>query len=410
MTTDIQTGRIDGGGVASPPVRALVFEDSVYRACGGALTTDRAFLFYVTHLAAEGLDLTMLGRVHPDASRSHYDVPPSVEVLALPYYPSLMHRAAVPALVRSLRQSWRALADADVAWLMGPHPFSYALAVQARLQGVPVVLGVRQDLPRYMRERHPDRPWAHRAADLLEAAWLRAARRSAVVAVGPELTRNYAGAAKLLPLDISLVPTAELDRDREPVPFDGELRLLSVGRLEQEKNPLLLADVLARLRAQDPRWRLLVCGEGSMEPELRARLSELGVAEHAELLGYVPVDQGLLDLYRSSHVFLHVSWTEGLPQVLFEAWSGGLPVVATDVGGVAEAAGDAALLIPPGDADRAVEAVRSLAGDEALRSRLVRAGTARLAEGSMDVGIGRLAAFLREVAVTPRASRRRKVG
>ena len=81
---------------------------------------------------------------------------------------------------------------------------------------------------------------------------------------------------------------------------------------------------------------------------MEERLRELGVADHADLLGYVPIDGGLLDLYRSSHAFLHVSWTEGLPQTLFEAFASGLPVVATAVGGVPAAVGDAALLVEPG--------------------------------------------------------------
>ena len=62
----------------------------------------------------------------------------------------------------------------------------------------------------------------------------------------------------------------------------------------------------------------------------------------------MPVDDGLMDVYRTADVFLHVSWTEGLPQVLFEAWAAGVPVVATAVGGVPAAAGDAAVLIAAG--------------------------------------------------------------
>ena len=57
----------------------------------------------------------------------------------------------------------------------------------------------------------------------------------------------------------------------------------------------MLADVLARL---DPSWRLVICGEGPLEADLRERLAELGVADRAELRGYVPIDGGLSELYR----------------------------------------------------------------------------------------------------------------
>ena len=160
------------------------------------------------------------------------------------------------------------------------------------------------------------------------------ARRFPVVVVGPQLAANYRSACRVLALSVSLVGEDQIvDPARRPRRvWNGELRVLTVGRLETEKNPLLLADVLARLRERDPRFRLLVCGEGPMADDVDARLAELGVADHAELLGYVPIDGGLLDLYRSSHAFLHVSWTEGLPQTLFEAFAAGLPVVATAVG------------------------------------------------------------------------------
>ena len=186
-------------------------------------------------------------------------------------------------------------------------------------------------------------------------------------------------------------------RDAGEAPPDfaaDELRVLSVGRLEQEKNPLLLADVIARLTAADPRWRLIVCGEGPLEEPLRRRLRELGAADHAELRGYVAPDRGLRDVYRSSHALLHVSWTEGLPQVLFEAFAARLPVVATAVGGVPAASGDAALLIEPGDAAAAVSALGQLAGEPRLRDRLVSAGVERVAAHTLESEAARVAAFL----------------
>jgi glycosyltransferase involved in cell wall biosynthesis len=384
----------------SAPVRALVFEDSVYGSVQGQLSTDRAFLHFVGRLADEGLSLTLLGRLSRVPARGHYAVPDGVAFVGLPSYPSLVHWSVPFALARSLHRAWTALGEVDVVWLMGPHPLSLALNVLARVRGVPVVLGVRQDLPQYARGRHPGRRWVHRIADLLELLWRRAATTSSVVAVGPQLVRSYGRSAQLLRLDISLVPEQESGGRQAPLPEEGELRLLSVGRLEQEKNPLLLADVLALLREEDPRWRLVVAGEGSLEGPLRARLADLRLTEHARLCGYVPVDRGLLELYRTSHAFLHVSLTEGLPQVLYEAWSVGLPVVATAVGGVTEAAQGAALLVPPADAAAAASAVQAVMADAPLRERLVTAGSRRVEGVSMDHQLSRLAAFLIAAART----------
>jgi glycosyltransferase involved in cell wall biosynthesis len=110
-----------------------------------------------------------------------------------------------------------------------------------------------------------------------------------------------------------------------------------------------------------------------MQDSLAARLRDLGVDGYAELRGYVPVEDGLSDLYLHSHAFLHVSWTEGFPQVLLEAFAAGLPTVATAVGGIEEWAADGALLIPPGDAGAAADALQRVAAESELRKRLIAA-------------------------------------
>jgi glycosyltransferase involved in cell wall biosynthesis len=167
-----------------------------------------------------------------------------------------------------------------------------------------------------------------------------------------------------------------------------------VGRLEAEKNPLLLADVLAELNRERPRWRLAICGEGGMAAELQARLESLGVADQAELLGYVPFGDELTALYRSSHVLLHVSWTEGLPQVLLESFAAGLPVVGSDVGGIREAVGDAAILVAPGNAQASAQEVGQIADNETDRRRLIEAGLDYAAEHTVEIETARVARFL----------------
>jgi glycosyltransferase involved in cell wall biosynthesis len=159
--------------------------------------------------------------------------------------------------------------------------------------------------------------------------------------------------------------------------------------------------VLARLGRGGDRWRLIVCGEGAMQATLADRLRELGIAERAELKGYVPFGPRLLALYRDSHALLHVSWTEGLPQVLVEAFAAGLPVVATDVGGVARAVGEAVRLIPPGDAGAVAAELEAIAADGALREGLIRAGHDYAASRTVTIEVERLARFLRGAGSRP---------
>ena len=378
-------------------MRLAVYLDYVHRRVEGQIYAPRAFALFVAGLRPAFETLLVAGRVDPEPGRSHYPIPQDVEFLELPHYESAASPIGLARATRSALRRWDdALRDVDVVWVLGPQGLALPLVSLALARRKRVVLGVRQDLPAYARSRHPDRRSVHAAADLLEAAFRGLTRFVPVVVVGPALARRYRRGRAVLPLAVSLVSERELDAPSPERRWDGdELRVLSVGRLEEEKNPLLLADILARLRAVDPRWRLVVCGEGPLEAGLRERLDELGVAGAADLRGYLPLDGGLRDAYRDAHALLHVSWTEGLPQVLFEAFAARLPVVATDVGSVAEAGGDGVLLVAPGDPDAPARYLRGLAGDERQRAALVAAGVERVRAHSMEAELRRTARFLR---------------
>jgi glycosyltransferase involved in cell wall biosynthesis len=372
-------------------VRLAVYTDYVYKQRDGAVFAQRAFALFLARLGGEVGTLTITGRLDPEPGESYYRLPDDVEFVPLPHYESLARPlTAAPAMVRSIGRFWRLLSQVDAAWLLGPYPLSFVFVVLAAIRRKRVFLGVRQDWPTYVRSRHPSSRPLHALAWLMEAAWRAYARVFPVVVVGPELAHNYRHARAVLPVTVAMV-----DEDQIAPPRAGRsgFTALSVGRLETEKNPLLLADILAGLVARDPRWRLVVAGEGPMRAELEERLAELGVSEHADLRGYVPVDGGLHDLYRESDYFLHVSWTEGLPQVIFEAFAARLPVVATAVGGVPDAAGDAALLVEAGSAPAAVDALTRMAEDAALRERLVEEGVAQVRRHTTAREVRRVAEF-----------------
>lgn len=376
--------------------RLGVYTDYNYSLSGGRPYAERAFAIFVAELAHRLGRVTVIGKLDPDGA-SRYPLGDDVDFVVLPHYRSLSDTwPAIRGMLGSLLPFWRALDELDCVWILGPHPLAFAFALLARLRRRRVFLGVRQDSVSYMRTRHPNSRVRVAIALAMDRAFRVLARRWPTIVVGPAVRRQYAHSRALLEVSISLIRTEDLSaagsgsRD-----YSGELIALSVGRLESEKNPLALADVICGLRRIDARWRLAICGEGDLRPALEERVRELGVEDAVDFRGYVPHDGGLDEAYREAHALAHVTWTEGLPQVLFEAFAARLPVAATDVGGIREAVGDAVLLAPPGDPGRIADALALIGRSADTRERLVERGVKAVRSHTLESETARVAEFIR---------------
>jgi glycosyltransferase involved in cell wall biosynthesis len=343
----------------------------------------------------------LFGRTSPGEAPPEYLTLVGVDVVELPYYSSLREvRRFARASPATIWAFWRALRRVDAVWVFGPHPFALALVLLAAIRKKRVVLGVRQDTVAYYRGRLPGRGWSPflLLVYALDASYRLLARTVRATVVGPEIARRYGDRPTVLPMTVSLVRAHDVVTHPPRRDWTGTIELLAVGRLEPEKNPLLLVDALARLeRAYPGRFRLTWLGDGQLRDGVRRRAADLGVSHALELRGFIPFGSELLALYRSAHVFVHVSLTEGVPQVLTEALGSGTPVIATDVGGVAAALehGQAGLLVPPRDVDALVRGVLTIADDERLRGELVRRGLDVARARTLEIEAERVARFIR---------------
>jgi glycosyltransferase involved in cell wall biosynthesis len=385
--------------------RLGLYVDVIYRKVehesGARYSTDRAFILFASEVASHFESLTVFGRVTQALEDSEYVLGEGTRVVALPFYSNLRRLGAVGrAAAGTVRAFARGLRDVDTVWVFGPHVFGATLAVLALLRRRKVVLGVRQDTVEYSVRRAGSGRWrpvlvAVRLLDLVDRLVSRLLRTTVV---GDEIGRRYGAPRKrLLVMTASLVPESAIVTAPPARDWSGTLELLTVGRIEPEKNPLLVADLLAELDRRSPgRYRLTWIGRGGLEEELRARAAELGVADLLELAGYVRFGPALLERYRRAHVFVHVSLTEGLPQVLLEAQASAVPVVATDVGSVRAAldGGSAGVLVPPRDLAALVAGVERLASDEALRDRVVARGLELVRDRSLEREAARVAEFI----------------
>jgi glycosyltransferase involved in cell wall biosynthesis len=388
---------------SAPRRRRLgVYIEIPYRRDEDGFSTHIPFIRFVLALRPHFDGLVLIGRVDPEPGREPYAVPDGVEVAALPHYASLKDTTGiVGTLPATLRAIWGALGRVDAVWVIGPVPMSIPVAVLGFARKKRVVLGVRRDLPRYVRHRLGGRRWAPAlgAAYVLEALFRLLARRVPTVAVGADLARLYSGGtAPVLELTVSLVSEADVHPLSAGThhPDAGHLvELLSVGRLDPEKAPEMLLKALARLEERAPgRYRLTIVGDGQLEDELRAEAERFGDA--VRFRGHVPNGPELFELYRASDVFVHVARTEGLPQVLTEAQAAGLPIVATDVGGVRAGLGDGAeaLLVPPNDPEALATAITRVASDGDLRAVFRELGFARARTLTIERQAARVAAFI----------------
>lgn len=203
-------------------------------------------------------------------------------------------------------------------------------------------------------------------------------------------TRDHlAQAFAVCPGSITLIPygieTASFVHPKTPrpewrrlnsIPQDA-LVVLYVARVVPVKNVALYLDVARRVLGRIDKAVFLVAGDGPLRLALESSLLNDGMQERIRFLGS---RHDLADVYNASDLYLSTSNHESSPLAILEAMASARPVVATDVGGVAEQVQDGSTgrLCPAGDADALTRATLELLQDPALRARWGEAAQERV--------------------------------
>lgn len=164
-------------------------------------------------------------------------------------------------------------------------------------------------------------------------------------------------------------------------PQDDTVRLVSAGRLVEKKGFAVLLDALAMVRERRPAITLDLIGDGPLRADVEARIERLGLQDRVRLSGELPPETtreriGNADVFVLACVEGRDGDRDGIPVVLMEAMSMGVPVISTAISGVPELIdhGRTGRLAPPGDAaGLAREIVSTLALSPATRSAQVGA-------------------------------------
>ncbi|GAA2626051.1 glycosyltransferase family 4 protein [Actinomadura fulvescens] len=331
--------------------------------------TIRTVLNLCGHLAEEhDVEIVSVVRSHRDP---FFRIPPGVTVTfaddrtegspVIARLPSLLTPGGEASLrgmnlwtdLRLLRTLWRGAPDV----LIGTRPSLNLLIAALAPRGTITIGQDHMNLPSY-------RPHLRREI-------VRSYGRLTALAVLTEKAQNdYEAALAGTSVRITRIPNAlpELSPGG-PSPRDAKV-ILAAGRLVRQKGFDLLLRAYEPLAAEHPDWTLRIFGAGHQRDRLRKEIADLGLTGTVELRARTP---DLAREMRRSSIYVLSSRFEGMPMVIIEAMSLGLPVVAFDCPtGPAEmiTPDHDGLLVPPDDVTALSTALRTLMEDATLRNRL----------------------------------------
>ena len=178
--------------------------------------------------------------------------------------------------------------------------------------------------------------------------------------------------------DLTTAPEAEVAALRARLGL-ARPYLLGLGTLEPRKDLPALVRAFAKLAPEIPHDLVLAGLAGWGSGAVHDAVTASGVADRVKLAGYIP-EADKAALFTGAEVFAYPSHYEGFGLPVLEAMACGTPAVTTTGGSLPEVAGDAALLIEPGDTDALAGAIGRVLADPAAGAGLVERGRARAAE------------------------------
>jgi glycosyltransferase involved in cell wall biosynthesis len=220
----------------------------------------------------------------------------------------------------------------------------------------------------------------------------------------PELENHYQWLAKVVPLcsemaalspllaqqwgerllsshPVSVLPLLVEDTlfaDARPPQPTASMTFGFAARLESGKGPMNLIEAFARVRLELTNISLKMAGAGPQQDAVKARARALGVLNACDFPGAYISPETRSAFMQGLDVFVLPTLAEGTPNSIIEAMAHGLPVIASEVGGIPDLiTPETGILVSPGDTAALADAMMVLALDPELRLRMGQAARSR---------------------------------
>jgi glycosyltransferase involved in cell wall biosynthesis len=253
--------------------------------------------------------------------------------------------------------------------------WGYSLALPVARLAIPAATRVaaRRSFPDYDVPRHRVLSRLRRPADAVSDAII--ANSAEVAAAWLRVNPRLRGRMHVVPNGVRTAGQSARRTDRRPAV------IACVANLIAYKGHATLLAAL-ELLPKEVAWSLELAGDGPERQNILKQIRDRGLERRVRVLGLV---EDMEPVFRDADIAVLASYTEGLPNAVLEAMAHGVPVVATDVGGVRDLLeGGAGIVVPPYDVAALASAIARMLADRDLR---VSAGQIGAWEAEMRFGI-----------------------
>lgn len=284
-------------------------------------------------------------------------------------------------------------------WSFLPYWRSYSVREDLMRMGVDIYHGISNEIPFFMHRsrirtvvtihdliflKHKEQyPWMDRQVYKTKTKYA-AKHADAIIAVSEETKREL--------MEMYLVPERKISviypsvDARFYIPAPAELKtavaqryklpkqyILNVGSFFPRKNQLRLIEAFDRIKGQVAHDLVLVGGTGGQLPEIKKLIAVKELTDRVHIITGISNDD-LPAVYQSASLFVFPSLFEGFGAPVLEALFSGTPVIASDRGAIAEAAGKGSILVDPESVEDIAAKILSMLGNTELQKQMVSEG------------------------------------
>ena len=287
-----------------------------------------------------------------------------------------IHKIAIP----TIRNIYTCINSADLIMIRIPSPIAIISWIFSRIQNKPYFVYIAGDVVKAASHGDKYNKITERVIAKAASKYFRVLEKivcynTLSFAVGSDLYKEFNKVSKKCVMIIPSTITTEIITRKRLDATKKEWSVLYVGRLVPVKGIMYLLQAISILERRNKKNKITLhlAGDGYARSKLEKMADTLKISHMVKFHGRIPFGENMWNMYKRADLFVLPSLSEGIPKVILEAMAFGLPVIATNVGGIPDVVKHkkTGLLVEPRSPEQLAQAIEEIIENKELRENII---------------------------------------